>query len=352
MGLDGMVTDTRADHEVFALRVGTLTYLIPAFVLLSELPGTLASLEPYLLSHGGLQSLCALTSSSIEDDGTAQTSVVVRRFCQPRRVTTSPAVLARLTWMRAFPTGNRLWTSVLNFAQHGRLDLIPPAALLTVALKVRKVGDVRIVDHLTVRELKPLERPFAAEMFDGETNFVLSALHTKAAPVGYDRPRLTDIEFAEFTSPLSDEEWWLYGHLLVKTQASRRNGNLRTDVDFILQKLASGLSWRHGQSNSKTSLVHTKFLILRREGRWEPFKEALLAYRRASAKGPPSNEFLASVIRPLPLKDWACAKGISYDQARTRANEGLVDEVRHGRTRLVHVPGTFYRTHVLKSRLN
>lgn len=264
----------RDDHGVFQFDVEGQPYLLPVAVLLAAAVRPIRLMQAFLFRPQGLE---YFSTPIIENcrPGIELHLPQSQVFGYNNQLPSS--LIATYSWMHSFPSARKMWDSVYLAALTGRLDLAPPLATLTMALRSQEWKGFRLITEATIVSVETHEAPFAfAEGHPCRVHFHDSAgvdwatAHhpVNTTPPGPDGWKLTDAE-------------WKLLAAIVKP-APRAKHDLREIINLILEKLATDQPWRaleFGRLNF--SIVQGTYRRLKADGRWKELESLLIQCRRS-----------------------------------------------------------------------
>lgn len=251
-------TQTVSDkHQVYAFEVGRTRYLIPAIVLMRAFFRPFApDLIKLLYLPQGLSLLC------VPDLNSEKSTVKVFKGMWPNGTYQRPSMLAALSWMSCFPSANQMWHSVLMNAWNGALGLALPIGRAKLVLRGKVIGEDVFVTEVCLVSVETDEVPYAFAGAHPRSISFHDAL--QGAEAWRKRPPKSDASLEHRRGRvLSDEEWDAI-RPIVEGKRPTRKLNLRYVVDGIIEKLASGVSWKDVQYTSgncvNASQYYTRWL--------------------------------------------------------------------------------------------
>ncbi len=256
----GFLPPVSDGQAVYELMHGADRVLLPASVLLSELPGSLRYTGNHLLRLASLDNFAFQAPSP---DGGLPTVRFLRVFGLPAAKFNLQSYQNTFLWLTGFRSARQMWASVREHATLGRLDLDLPAAEVNASFTVVRSGNICCAVRMNVRELTPLEAPIpSAIALQGRT---FEFRHFDTAP--------GDEHLSLVANPLTQSEWELLAPILLKKVFDRS----KPLYDIVLRKTWTNAAW-----NTFGPQFHLAARIYRnhmRTGKWPLFVEALLALR-------------------------------------------------------------------------
>lgn len=253
---------------IFSIAVGATPYLIPASVLIQAMMRPLQKIHQFLFKPQGLESFCTPLLGTDKPNLGINLSTRELFDGHNRMPTWFTGVYS---WMSCFPSANRMWASVYNSANCGRLDIELPQALLTMALTSVKHGEVNLVTKILISSIEADEPPFT---FASKHTSKIELLSTsKPNQRAINQHRFEILPRGEVWQ-LSDKEWHA-----ISVAMPHSNGNkyaMREIIDLILVKLGTGCPWRRLHfGNLNFPIVQNTYHRLTKNGNWEKVKETL-----------------------------------------------------------------------------
>ena len=258
-------------HAVFVLRDGEQTFYIPTAVLLQGLVRMTRRLSKVLLNPVGRETSWR---PILLDDNTVgiQSKSGLLRTGEARTAQQD----SRLIWLSCYPTARRAWDSVYTHALDGRLDIDPPSAEVTATLTGLNKQKVQCVTWMTVRTLRPLERPtlFSAQLKNKVFVFDLSHLQI---PKGHGRKvhQLSTIPKGPQGWELTDHEWEVIKEVMDGFHSDGPKTFARRTLNEVLEKFGEGKSF-----DEYPARVPKYFRQLRLTGKWPSIEATLAKLRR------------------------------------------------------------------------
>lgn len=262
-------------QKVFALQAQGMRLLMPAATVLLGLFGTPI---PYGSKPFEAQSLDRFLVHTLEG---AESRITFAKDANVGTYADATWFLERLRWMTAFPSGRRFWSSIYQHALEGELGLSMPAVRITGHVAGRTLAGSFYASRLHVGSLTPLENPlpFATALRGRTFNVLLPAAV---------RPTLRERDDSILRGTqgwsLSDFEW---EQVVAPLLSSWSLGTGRGRLDAILEKLATGERF---QPSFITGSTANWFGTLKRSGKWDEIKSALMEFRR----GDSGNQFVGA----------------------------------------------------------
>lgn len=256
-------------QKVFALQAQGMRLMMPAATVLLGLFGTLI---PYGSKPLEAQSLDRFFVHTLEGD---ESKITFAKDSNVGKYADATWFIERLRWMSAFPSGREFWSSIYQHALEGELGLSMPAVRITGHVVGRTLAGSFYASRLNVDSLTPLENPlpFATALRGRTFNVLLPAAV---------RPTLRDRDDSILRGTqgwsLSDFEW---EEVVAPLLSSWSLGTGRARLDAILEKLATGERF---QPSFVSGSAATWFGTLKRSGKWDEVKSALMEFRRGGSR--------------------------------------------------------------------
>lgn len=226
------------EQKVFSFHDGETEYLVPTIVLIQAFFRPLHHLAPWLFHPTSLEGVSAPCGG-----GSAFAARLTIASKDPHYADTV-ASTSLFTWMWAYPSARRMWSSVYKHALQGRLEVTLPLATVKAVFhgvaKGRKVAvtEMRVME-LAANEESDLEAPPATSLFSIHGSTIPTRM-----PIGTSEKQLIEI-LRHQQRPLTDAEWQSVQSILEsEPRAHLRQLNPRAMLDGILRKLVTGHPWR------------------------------------------------------------------------------------------------------------
>ena len=279
-------------QAVFVLRDGRQTFYIPTAVILQGLVRMTQRLAHVLLSPVGRDTFWR---PILLDDNTvgieAKSGLLItglRRTAQQDD---------RLIWFSCYPSARRAWDSVYAHALDGRLDIDLPSAEVTATLTGLNKRRVQCVTWMTVRTLRPLEKPTLFSPQLKNKTFIFDLTH-RQIPKGQGRKvhRLDTLPKGPLGWRLTDQEWEAVREVMDGFHTSGPRTFARGTLEDVLEKFGEGKSfkayparvskyYRQLRITGKWPRIESKLRHIRRESRANAASEAAQLCDRASHLG-------------------------------------------------------------------
>jgi hypothetical protein len=267
------------DHQVFEFHEKGKRYLVPALALMRGLFRPHRDVLHAMFLPQGLERISSpiISESSCHAVPSDLWNVAGRRIV--------PSLLAPLAWMHAFPSANRMCSSVTEQALKGRIGLLLPNG--TAKLVVRGVSqqETIYVTEITVIFIVVAEEPCEfARLQSRNVMFHESAI--AAVNNGHER-RTCDTNIllnADGTATLSDAEWKAIQPIIESRRATwiGRKYDSRLLLEGVLNKLATGVAWKAARYSAGNWINASNLLNkLKKSGQWKSVLEVLHANRAA-----------------------------------------------------------------------
>lgn len=226
-------------HDVFSFKHRKVEFLVPALVLLRGLFPLIPDAFEYLFTPRSLETLCV----PLERNG--HWSVALPDFRGLYRGRFRPATVESLTWASIFPSARRLWASVHENVDKGRMGLdLPQAKIHALPVGVRR-GAVVYVTSFAVSAVLALEAPF--EFATNTSNSFLWNLNaTPLAPGPNAYYQQTDPPPETNRFALTDDEWAAVSKVCFTTphaKGRKPRDSRRAIADGLLLRIVTARPW-------------------------------------------------------------------------------------------------------------
>lgn len=256
-------------HTIYTFKSTRHTLFLPALVLMRALFQPASVALPAMFQPQGLERLVLPCT----DDGTGAVAWQNLPGYQRAQTERASSVMAALSWMYAYPGARAMCGSVHEFAKLGAIDLTLPPAQARMMYRGKKVGDIFLVDWVSLRHILPEEEPFA-----------FASRHPRTVPLRALTANLLaeEADATWLAEPLTDDEWSELAPLLTSRRAGERYER-RTLFDLIRHRMATEVMWDE-LPGSKALHASARFALhtWRRRGLWEPAMARLRALRGAA----------------------------------------------------------------------
>jgi len=260
----------------FRFEAGGKHYIIPAGTLMCAMFRPFHGIAKYLFAPQGLDNLCMPYGNCEKPE--------LLFFVTPRRATgmqedKAQGILNSLSWMHCFPSARQMWCSVREYAMQGRLGLQLPIGFVQFAgLAEPLITGEYLIREFRIRLLKTEEEPIAQFSQHTKAIELERILHKldakprkfKPRPKIYTKyPKDLSIPLRDGDWTLTDDEWKVSKDIIIITNRAEYLANVRTLVDFQLQKFSQGLTWS-GVISNKAQQVRCRQLHerMKADGRW------------------------------------------------------------------------------------
>jgi transposase len=230
-------------HQFFEVKEGKWTYIVPALALMKAIFRPMKYLLAEMFLPHALDQQCRL---GMTDDAVSVMSEPV--WTNNGQRLKCGDVQPLFNWLMLYPSAFSMAGSVHLNTLHGRIGLTLPKATLRVVFKGLKVGWTLFVTEAPILAISAQEAPHF-EMGELPTTTLRFERDTSKG-----NPGVADSLTKRFVVPLrqsgetalTDQEWERIEHIILVSRRVQKPFVLsqRPILDGILEKLATGKSWR------------------------------------------------------------------------------------------------------------
>lgn len=258
-------------HRIFVFTQGGVRYLVPSLVLMRAFFRPLQRISKTLFAPQGL----------------AQTAIFKMEGSKPVIQELSclqvnhkyNATLQALAWYWCFPSAHNCWHSVYVHAAKGNLAIDLPIGSMNCIVHGVQSGSVFRVVSLTVLDVETSEQPFEYAASHPQTINFRDRVGKSTRRASHDP--LIPRRGGEGEWALSDSEWATVRLQIVPNKPHpNQQYDLRKIVDFVIEKVGSGKTWRgSGSASISWNLAQRHYRKWCVDGRWERIRGTLIQLR-------------------------------------------------------------------------
>ncbi|CAG9219224.1 hypothetical protein BCAR13_410031 [Paraburkholderia caribensis] len=260
-------------HVIYSFSCNSMKILLPSWILQRDLFSPPNTMFKYLYTIYGLECLCY---RKVSESG--YSVELTPTHDKHHLLASTKHALDRITWFFSYPSANRAWKSVYDYARCGEIGLELPDAEITYSVHGNVLGDTLFADHFRVTTLRPIEGPMDwAASAQKEFRFDERSNHDVKPRYKTDKNLLRK----DGTFVVSDQEWLEIESMMMRT-GNRTSSQNRELLNGIIQKFALGLPWSGVSRLADGCSADKEYRILLRKKRWSDIKEVLLKRRSKS----------------------------------------------------------------------
>lgn len=256
-------------HRVFAFTHNGARYLVPSLVLMRAFFRPLPHNSRNLFAPQGLAQ-----TAIFQMEGS---KFVIQELSCLQVNHKYNATLQALSWYWCFPSAHDCWHSVYAHAAKGNLSIDLPTGNMNCIVHGTLSGSVFRVVSLTVLDVETTEEPFQyaashPRIIEFRDKVGKSTRHASHDPL---------ILRCGGGWALSDAEWaTLRPHIAPNKPHHNQQYELRKIVDFVIEKVGSGKTWRSSSSDSVSwNLAQHHYRKWCIDGRWDHVRSILIQLR-------------------------------------------------------------------------
>lgn len=253
-------------HRIFACTHSGIRYLVPSLVLMRAFFRPFPHLSKRLFSPQGLSQATAFKMEGSKP--------VIQELSSLRVNHKYTATLQALSWYWCFPSAHHCWHSVYVSAANGSLSIDLPMGSMNCIVHGTLIGSVFHVVSLTVLDIETTEEPFPysanhPRIIEFRDKVGKATRHASHDPL---------LSRCRGQWALSDTEWSaVLPHLAPN---HKQQYELRKILDFVIEKVGSGKTWRSSSSDSiPWNLAQRHYRKWCVDGRWERIRSILIQLR-------------------------------------------------------------------------
>lgn len=253
----------------YAFELDRRRHIIAAGVLMCAMFRPLHGISKYVFAPQGLDNLCQPYGNREKPD--------VLFFINPRTTTGMQAdkaegIVNSLSWMHCFPSARRMWSSALDHARTGQVNLtLPNGDIHYYGSGTGLRSGAILIHEFHIRLLETEEEPF--EQFSRHTKVIeFERILHKLDTTRQKRTGTIDatIPLRQGDWSITDSEWSIIRDDIFRKRSRGTEGNIRRILDLQLEKLSQGLSWSAVAADSSVQNVCRRYLNrMTADGRWE-----------------------------------------------------------------------------------
>ncbi len=256
-------------HRIFACTHSGVRYLVPSLVLMRAFFRPLQRINKTLFAPQGLSQTVVLKMDSSKP--------VIQELSSLRVNHRYNTTLQALSWYWCFPSAHHCWHSVYASAVKGSLSIDLPKGSMNCIVHGMQSGSVFRVVSLTVLDVETCEQPFQyaashPRIIEFRDKVGKATRHASHDPL-----------LSRFKGrwALSDAEWaTVRPHIAPNKPHHNQQYDLRKIVDFVIEKVGSGKTWRSSSSDSiPWNLAQHHYRKWCVDGRWERIRSILIQLR-------------------------------------------------------------------------
>lgn len=254
-------------------------YIIPAGVLMCAMFRPFHGIAKYLFAPQGLDNLCMPYGNCEKPE---LMFFIGSRKATGMQVDKAEGILNSLSWMHCFPSARRMWSSSLENAHRGQLNVTLPLGAIQFTGSGQQVCDgAFLICEFRVQLLTTTERPLESFSLHTRTIEFERILHKAILPKPkYAGTKDSSIPLRNGDWHITDSEWAELEPILIIRSHKEDAENARRFLNILLKKLSQGMSWTDVEKETSCMPSCLSFMIRRKaDGRWDKLIAILTALR-------------------------------------------------------------------------